>query len=121
MLSSAVRRGKRVGRGVSMALRLCAVCGANPRAGNNPYCKDDKKEYEALKKDCIAQGKEEVLDKALQDMVLFRKILQDYREQCQPQRNSKGRCRPPYDFTRVSELERRSTVVRRGGASDMKD
>lgn len=100
---------------------LCAVCQANPRSGNNPYCKEDKKEYEALKKDCIKNHKQDTLDKALNDIVLFRILLQDYREQCQPVKCASGWQRPPFDFSRMSEIMRKRSVSRSGGASRMVD
>ena len=100
---------------------LCVLCQANPRSGNNPYCKEDKKEYQALRKDAQENNKLGLLESALKDMVIFRKILQDYREQCQPNATANGWARPPYDFTRVQEIIRKATVVRHGGKSHMVD
>ena len=55
---SAAGRGR--GRGKARAAKpMCVICQVNPRTGNNPYCKEDKKEYDALRKDCIEQGKED--------------------------------------------------------------
>ena len=56
--------------------KLCVLCNANPTSGNNPYCKEDKKEYGGLKKDAQRQGKTEIFEKALNDTVLLRKLLQ---------------------------------------------
>ena len=44
--------------------KLCVVCNISPRTGNNPYCKEDKREHEAIRKDAEAQGKLERFDKA---------------------------------------------------------
>ena len=101
--------------------KMCIICRVNPVSGHNSFCKADKKEYEGLRKDAVQQGKVEFLERAMTDPVLFKKILEDYREKCCTLRTSSGWARPSYDFTRVEEMIRMSTVVRTGGKAKMKD
>ena len=112
-------RGKRGRAGA--AAKLCVICQCNPVSGNNPFCKVDKREYQALKKDSDAQGRKELFEKARSDPVLFKKILEDYREQCQPTRTTAGWQRPPYNFARMEEVISKKTVLQRGGESIKKD
>ena len=44
------------GRGSRGAQKMCVVCLVNPVSGNSPTCKEDKKEYEALKADLICSS-----------------------------------------------------------------
>ena len=101
--------------------RLCVVCRINTAVGNNAYCKDDKKEYEALRKDASEQNKTEVFERARNDPVLFRKVIEDYRHKCSVQKTSSGWARPNYDFARIDEIVAKSVVVRAGGRSQKKD
>ena len=112
-------RGKRGRAGA--AAKLCTICQCNPVSGNNPVCKVDKREYQALKKDSDAQGRKELFEKARSDPVLFKKILEDYREQCQPTRTTAGWQRPPYNFARMEEVISKKTVLQREGDSIKKD
>jgi hypothetical protein len=112
-------RGKRGRAGA--APKLCIICQCCPVSGNNPFCKVDKREYQALKKDSDTQGRQELFEKARSDPVLFKKILEDYREQCQPTRTTAGWQRPPYNFARMEEIISKRTVLQRGGESVKKD
>jgi hypothetical protein len=112
-------RGKRGRAGA--AAKLCIVCQCNPVSGNNPFCKADKREFQALKKDAEAQGRQDLFEKARSDPILFKKILEDYREQCQPTRSTAGWQRPPYNFARMEEIISKRTVLQRGCESVKKD
>lgn len=92
------RGGRRGSAGVQ---KVCIICEANPVSGNDPFCKTDKREYEGLKNDADAQGRQEVFQQARTDKVLFKQILEDYREMCQPVRSGGGWSRPPYNFSHV--------------------
>ena len=102
-------------------LKMCVICLVNPPSGNNPYCKDDKKEFAACQKDAAAQGKADLFERARQDVVIFRKILADYRERCSVKKCKRGWERPPYDFCRAEEMLTHRQVARRGGKSRMVD
>ena len=54
--------GRGCGRGEKAAPKesannICISCQAKPCCGNNHYCKEDKREHDAVKKDAVKQGK----------------------------------------------------------------
>ena len=83
-------------------------------SGNNPTCRDDTKEFEAMRKDASNQRKLTIFERARQDTVTFRKILADYRERCAIGKINKGWDRPPYDFSRIREIVSNAQVASKG-------
>ena len=78
-------------------MKLCVICQEEPVTGNNPFCIQDKREHDALKKDAYANDRGELYEKAKLDPVLMGRLIADYRSMCSVSKSVNGWERPSYD------------------------
>ena len=103
----------------------CGFCQFRPCSGNNPYCKEDKKEHDALKKDAQKQGYIEKFNDARKCPVLFRKLIEDFRSLCGDKNSNikigRGNSRPDYNWARYEHIKAQVKRDMKGKRKEMLD
>ena len=82
--------------------KMCIICEANKCCKKNPFCPKCKTDVDAAKKDAQKEGWTERFDAARPHPVLFRKLINDYREACPSE--GAGKKRAAYSKARAIEI-----------------